>query len=125
MYGEFNRDAHELLSQVLRGGDLVIDAGAGFGVSALVFSKVVGSSGTVYAFEAQRVLSQLVCSNAATNQVSGLTTQTTTVIAVLATSVLVFLKHVQATNIRCINKALGSSKGEIIVPELDLDQEVR
>ena len=47
----------------------MVDAGAGFGVSALVFSKVVGSSGTVHAFEAQRVLSQLVCSNAATNQV--------------------------------------------------------
>jgi predicted RNA methylase len=79
LYGEFNRDAHELLSQVsdalfffffsihlcqvLRAGDAVVDAGAGFGVSAL------GSSGTVHAFEAQRVLSQLVCSNAATNQV--------------------------------------------------------
>ncbi len=57
------------LCQVLRAGDAVVDAGAGFGVSALVFSKVVGSSGTVHAFEAQRVLSQLVCSNAATNQV--------------------------------------------------------
>jgi len=31
----------------------------------------VGSSGAVHAFEAQRVLSQLVCSNAATNQVRG------------------------------------------------------
>jgi hypothetical protein len=31
---------------------------------------------------------------------------------------------VQAGNIRCINKALGASKGEIVVPELDLDQEV-
>jgi hypothetical protein len=30
----------------------------------------------------------------------------------------------QASNIRCINKALGASKGEIVVPELDLDQEV-
>jgi hypothetical protein len=30
----------------------------------------------------------------------------------------------QANNIRCINKALGASKGEIVVPELDLDQEV-
>ena len=30
----------------------------------------------------------------------------------------------QAGNIRCINKALGASKGEIVVPELDLDQEV-
>jgi len=29
-----------LLQQVLRAGDTVIDAGAGFGVSALVFSKV-------------------------------------------------------------------------------------
>jgi protein-L-isoaspartate O-methyltransferase len=60
--------------QVLRPGDAVIDAGAGFGVSALVFSKVVGSSGSVHAFEAQRVLSQLVCSNAATNQVRVATT---------------------------------------------------
>ena len=55
--------------QVLRAGDVVIDAGAGFGVSALAFAKVVGSTGAVHAFEAQRVLSQLVCSNAATNQV--------------------------------------------------------
>ena len=59
--------SHDL--QVLRAGDVVVDAGAGFGVSALAFAKVVGSTGSVHAFEAQRVLSQLVCSNAATNQV--------------------------------------------------------
>ena len=107
--------SHDL--QVLRAGDVVVDAGAGFGVSALAFAKVVGSSGSVHAFEAQRVLSQLVCSTAATNQVRVAITMTLSVVLVI---------HVmwQASNIRCINKALGASKGEIVVPELDLDQEV-
>jgi precorrin-6B methylase 2 len=105
--------------QVLRAGDVVIDAGAGFGVSALAFARLVGSTGTVYAFEAQRMLSQLVCSNAATNQVLA-----SFMAAVLALSAGFYVFIAQAGNISCINKALGASKGEIIVPELDLGQEV-
>jgi len=48
----------------------------------------VGSSGAVHAFEAQRVLSQLVCSNAATNQVRGSRVVVVVVVAVMSVEVV-------------------------------------
>lgn len=39
-YGEFCRDELELLKQVVRVGDVVVDAGAMYGQTALGLSKV-------------------------------------------------------------------------------------
>jgi len=52
-------------------GDLVIDIGAGIGEEAIVFSKLVGNSGSVYGIEANpevfNVLSQIIDLNSLTN----------------------------------------------------------
>ena len=66
-YGEYGRDELDLLKQVIREGDVVVDAGAQYGVTALGLAQVVGPQGTVYAFEPQRVLHQTLCSNFAMN----------------------------------------------------------
>jgi predicted methyltransferase len=45
--------AHDAWSQILRSGDVVVDATAGNGHDALFLSKAVGPSGQVYAFDLQ------------------------------------------------------------------------
>jgi FkbM family methyltransferase len=91
-YGEYGRDELDLLKQVIREGDVVVDAGAQYGVTALGLAQVVGPQGTVYAFEPQRVLHQTLCSNFAMNS---------------------------ATNCHCKHEALGQQPGEAVVPALD------
>ena len=46
--------AHELLGEVLREGDLAIDATAGNGHDVAFLAEQVGSSGVVYAFDLQK-----------------------------------------------------------------------
>jgi FkbM family methyltransferase len=96
LYGEYMRDELELLKQVVRVGDYIVDAGAMYGGTALGLSKVVGDKGAVYSFEPQRVLHQILCSNFAMNGV--------------------FHAH-------CRHEALGASEGEVVVPALDVTKE--
>jgi len=92
-YGMWGHDEQELLGQILRAGDIAVDVGAQVGTLSLFLSRVVGSSGQVYAFEAQRLLHQQVCANMALNGV---------------------------TNVHCIHKAVGNKAGEVTVPPLDV-----
>ena len=95
-YGEYGRDELELLKQVIREGDIIVDAGAQYGVTALGLSKVVGPQGAVYAFEPQRALHQILCSNFAMNG---------------------------AMHCHCKQEALGQQPGEAVVPEMDVASE--
>jgi len=95
-YGEYGRDEHELLKQVIREGDIVVDAGAQYGVTSLALAQVVGPQGAVYAFEPQRVLHQILCSNFAMNS---------------------------AGNCHCKQEALGQQPGEAVVPAVDVNME--
>lgn len=95
-YGEYARDELELLKQVVRAGDNVVDAGAMYGQTALGLAKVVGEQGAIYSFEPQRVLHQLLCSNFAMNG---------------------------AFHCHCRNEALGAQEGETVVPPLDISKE--
>ncbi len=67
LYGEYARDEMELLKQIARPGDLVVDVGSGIGLSTLFFSRLVGPQGRVVAIEPQRVLFQNLCGNLAIN----------------------------------------------------------
>jgi len=95
-YGEYGRDELELLKQVIREGDIVVDAGAQYGVTSLGLAQVVGPQGAVYAFEPQRVLHQILCSNFAMNS---------------------------AANCHCKQEALGQQPGEAVVPAVDVNVE--
>ncbi len=94
-YGEFSEGEVQLFRQILRPGDVVVDAGANIGAHTLFFASAVSPGGAVFAFEPQRLLFQTLCANMALNSV---------------------------TNAFCFHAALGSQAGRLFVPPLDYTQ---
>jgi len=92
LYGEFSEGEVELFKQVIRPGDAVLDIGANIGAHTLVFARLVGEQGSVWAFEPQRVPFQTLCANMALNNIS---------------------------NARCFNLAVGDEPSAIHVPHID------
>lgn len=66
-YGEWGEAEVRLFEQLLRPGDIAVEVGANIGSHTVPLSKAVGSSGTVHAFEPQRLINQLLCANLALN----------------------------------------------------------
>jgi FkbM family methyltransferase len=91
-YGEFSPDEANMLAQLVRPGDVVIDGGANQGVFTVLFGQLVGIDGVVYAIEPQRLTYQVLCGNAALNSL---------------------------LNIHAIQAALGSSPGRALIPLVD------
>jgi FkbM family methyltransferase len=96
LYGEFSQLEVDLFAQVVRPGQLVVEAGANIGVHTVPLARLVGESGQVYAYEPQRVVFQTLCANVA---LAGL------------------------TNVHCRQAAVGETAGDIIIPPLDYRQE--
>ena len=94
-YGEFAELEIELLCQILRPGQTVIDVGANIGTHTLAFARMVGPQGVVYAFEPQRIIFQMLCANLALNSVA---------------------------NVRAFQAPLGSRSGSASVPVPDYDR---
>lgn len=67
-YGEFCEGEAMVFAQLLSPGEVVVDAGANIGAHTLVFSKLAGPAGRVYAFEPQRVIFQILCANIVLNE---------------------------------------------------------
>lgn len=80
------REEREVITRLLREGDVFIDVGANIGTIAIPASKVVGSAGNVLAFEPNPRVFAYLAGNAALNG---------------------------CTNLQAVNSALGSSRGEI------------
>ena len=57
----------------LRAGDIFVDVGANIGLFTLIAARVVGDSGTVYAFEPAQQSYQRLCDNVALNQLRNVT----------------------------------------------------
>ena len=68
LYGEWGENEFLLFSKFVQQGQTVIDVGANIGTFTVPLAKKVGPSGTVHAFEAQRVVSQLLSANIALNE---------------------------------------------------------
>lgn len=66
-YGEFSELEGELFGQLLRPGHVVVEVGANIGAHTVHLAKLVGAGGTVFAFEPQRVIFQILCANVALN----------------------------------------------------------
>jgi len=66
-YGEFSEGEVALFQQVLRPGDVVVEAGANFGAHTVSMAKMVGEQGCVIAFEPQRLVFQAMTANVALN----------------------------------------------------------
>lgn len=69
-YGEYGQIEADLLAQLLRPGDVVIEVGANIGSLTVGLAKTVGSTGRVIAFEPQRVVFQTLCANIALNSLT-------------------------------------------------------
>ncbi len=96
-YGEWSYGELELLGQLLRPGDVVVDAGANIGTHTVYFSQAVGSQGRVIACEPQRHTFHLLCTN-------------------------VTLSGQQ--NTECLPLALGANRDQLFIPTLDPTQEM-
>ena len=91
-YGEFCEGEVALFRQIVRPGQTVLDVGANIGAHTLFFGHAVGRRGRVYAFEPQRIIHGLLCTNVALNDM---------------------------TNIYPMHAAVGRENGTISVPHID------
>lgn len=67
-YGEFSEGESAMFGQLVGAGHAVIEAGANIGAHTVQLSRLVGDSGSVLAFEPQRIVFQTLCANLALNQ---------------------------------------------------------
>lgn len=67
LYGEYAEGTVRLLSQFIRPGDFIIEAGANIGALTVPLAKLVGPTGCVFAAEPQRLVHQMLCANLALN----------------------------------------------------------
>ncbi len=96
-YGEWTESEIQLLSQLIKPGDNVIDAGANIGAHTLAFAARVAArdssrAGEVFAYEPQPQIFQLLATNCVLNDVH---------------------------NVRLFNEGCGSQRGEIEIGEPD------
>lgn len=84
----------ELLSELLRNGDVVVEAGANYGAHTLGLARMVGPSGQVHAFEPQRLIFQALTGTISLNSI---------------------------THVCTYNMAVGSHPDQISVPRLSFD----
>ena len=91
-YGEFSELEAQLFTGLIRPGMLVVEVGSNIGAHTVHLAKLVGENGGVVAFEAQRVIFQMLCANLALN-------------------------GIENTDAKCM--AVGAASGEIMVPRLD------
>ena len=96
LYGEWSEGEMDLLRQVIRPGNVVLDIGANIGSHTLFFAQATGPKGAVLAFEPQRMIFQILCGNVALNGLS---------------------------NVHTHRAALGRRPGSIRVPLLDVAAE--
>jgi FkbM family methyltransferase len=91
-YGEFSEGEVALFRQILRTGDVVVEAGANFGSHTVVMAKLVGDGGRVFAFEPRRLVFQSMAANVALNALP---------------------------NVHTVHAGLGAAPGSIKVPVLN------
>jgi FkbM family methyltransferase len=91
-YGEFSELEAQLFSGLIKPGMMVLEIGANIGAHTVHLAKLVGENGGVVAFEAQRVIFQILCANLSLN-------------------------GIENTDAKCL--AVGAAAGEITVPRVD------
>jgi FkbM family methyltransferase len=69
-YGEWTEPEIELLTRLLRPGDMAVDVGAYLGTHTIPLARAVGPRGAVLAFEPQPVAMQLLNANLAGNAIT-------------------------------------------------------
>ncbi|NJL59203.1 MAG: FkbM family methyltransferase [Desulfobacteraceae bacterium] len=75
LYGEFSEGEITVFSQLIRPGDIVVEAGANIGAHTVFLAKAVGGGGKVFAYEPQRFIHQILCANIALNELTNVHTR--------------------------------------------------
>lgn len=96
LYGEFSEGEVSLFRELIRPGDVVIDAGANIGALTVPLAQIVGPEGRVIAFEPQRILFQTLCANLALNNIPN------------------------AYGVECV---LGAEPGTVVIPPINYCKE--
>jgi FkbM family methyltransferase len=73
-YGEYSEGEVALFRDWLRPGDVALDVGANIGALTIPMARLVGPTGTVYSFEPQRIVFQILCGNVAMNELGNVQT---------------------------------------------------
>jgi len=94
-FGEYSPGEIDLLAQIVRPGDTVVEVGAHIGAHTLPLARLVGPTGAVHAFEPQRIPFQTLCATMALNSIG---------------------------NVRASWAAVGDRAGTIDVPHLRYDE---
>ena len=92
LYGEWCEGEIELLTKLVRPGDIVVDGGAHLGTHTIPLARSVGPQGAILSFEPQRIVFQALSGNVALASL---------------------------TNVHAFHAALGESPGFVEVPVLD------
>lgn len=92
LYGQWAEAELTLLAPFLPVGGVAVDVGANVGTHTVAFAQAVGPTGAVIAFEPQRFMHQLTCTNLTLN---GLTCA------------------------RVVHGAVGAEPGALVVPDID------
>jgi len=95
VYGEYSEGEIDLFRQLLRPGDVAVDAGANIGALTVAMARLVQPGGVVVAFEPQRAIFDILCNNLRLNGLA---------------------------NVTVYRRAVGSEAGVIRVPPLDYEQ---
>ena len=119
-YGEFSQGEMDLFEQVVGPGQVVLDIGANVGTHTVFFAQKVGPTGTVIAFEPQRVLFQILCGNVALNSLTNVHTRHAAVGRSPGSANVPGLNYAGADNFGGLSLE-GQSRGET-VPLLPIDQ---
>lgn len=69
----FEEEVIDLAKRFIQPGTFVLDVGANFGQMSIAFSKMVGSAGRVYSFEAQKLVFSVLQKNLTANNCSNVT----------------------------------------------------
>jgi FkbM family methyltransferase len=96
LYGEYCEVECEMFRRFVRPGAVAVDVGANLGAHTVFFARQVTPSGTVAAFEPQRILFQTLCANLALNDLG---------------------------NVFAFQQAVGAKRDFLVVPPLDYTRE--
>src|SRR5262245_40497829 len=92
VYGEYSEGEIDLFRQLLRPGDIGVDVGANIGALTVPMARLVQPGGAMVAFEPQRAIFDILCTNLRLNGLA---------------------------NVQAFRRAVGSITGTIRVPPLD------
>jgi len=95
LYGEWSEGEVSLIRHFAGKGACVVEVGSNLGSHTVEIGRLVGPEGQVIAFEPQRLIFQILCTNLINNDIY---------------------------NVRAFNAAVGNKCNDVLVPEIELDK---